>query len=576
MHAARCLALVGLFACGSGDDASATGAAGASSAGGAASAGHGGAGASAQGGSAGKGGGALGGQGGSAKAAQGGQGGSAKAGQGGASGSGGSAGVKGGAAGQAGGAGAPIEVAPYDVVGIVGTGQSLSVGATSLPVLSTTQPYANVKLDVPLTGGPGVGLIPLVEPIRVTGAGPYPGNIDGETPHTSMANQLSATFLARTGKPYVTAHSVVGEGGQLLTVIQKGGPTSYKGAMNEAASIHALVVAAKKTFGYGAVVLTHGESDGTNAAYGDGLVKLQSDYEADLSAITQQTTKIPLVLTQQSTFPPSSTVGAISADLAWQAAVTHGAQIVCVGPKYAYAYSSDFVHLTARAEVRLGVKYAQVVDQVVNRKKPWTPLQPHAVVRAADGLSVHVELDVPVPPIGWDETLAPPHQNAHVAWASGRGFEVTDTMGVVPITQVVIVAPDAVRVDLGRSLVGAATLAHAMTQDADSYAGGLVTGRRGQLRDADPFVGVDAATIACVVQSGGATIAPAPGSEAAFATWGARDLVALPGGGSATIVASGPAAKVLSTPWNGPGGTRMVEFRSDQRNHLVHFTKPIP
>lgn len=44
------------------------------------------------------------------------------------------------------------------------------MGATSNPVLSTSQPFANVKLDVPLGGGPGKGLIPLVEPIRaITG-----------------------------------------------------------------------------------------------------------------------------------------------------------------------------------------------------------------------------------------------------------------------------------------------------------------------------------------------------------------------------------------------------------------------
>jgi len=35
---------------------------------------------------------------------------------------------------------------PWDWVGIIGTGQSLSVGTT--PILSTTQPYNNLKLDL--------------------------------------------------------------------------------------------------------------------------------------------------------------------------------------------------------------------------------------------------------------------------------------------------------------------------------------------------------------------------------------------------------------------------------------------
>src|SRR5580700_10711089 len=36
---------------------------------------------------------------------------------------------------------------PWDWSGIIGTGQSLSVGARGLPVLSTNQPYHNLKLS---------------------------------------------------------------------------------------------------------------------------------------------------------------------------------------------------------------------------------------------------------------------------------------------------------------------------------------------------------------------------------------------------------------------------------------------
>lgn len=466
--------------------------------------------------------------------------------------------------------------APFDVVGIVGTGQSLSVGAISLPAISTKQPFANLALDVPVDGSASKGLVPLIEPLRPYVANSYPGNIYGETPHTAMSIQLSTLFLQRTKNDYTTAHSIVGEGGQPLAVIQKGGPTSYPGAMSEAKQIKSLLAAQGKTFGYGAVLLTHGESDALNPDYGAGLVQLQEDYEADLRAITGQTSPIPMLLTQQSSFPPSSTAAALSSIQAWTASVEHPEQIVCVGPKYQYAYSADLVHLTARSEVRMGIKYAEVYDWVLNQKKTWKPLQPKKITRSSDGQSVQVSFDVLFPPIQWDETLTPPHQAVHAAWASGRGFEVSDTLGEVPISQVVLVGPDAARIDLGRALVGAATVGHATLQDAEQYAGGTPVGYRGQLRDSDDWLGFDAESIDCVVQSGVPTLSAAPGAEAALAARGLRDVVTLANGSRATVISAAAGVFTLSAPWDGPGGVQKVSFASDQHNYLVQFSLPIP
>src|SRR5438067_58250 len=59
----------------------------------------------------------------------------------------------------------------FDWVAIVGTGQSLSVGAAGTPVVSTKQPYHNLKLfdsgpppHYPLNGGGMLSLVPLAEP----------------------------------------------------------------------------------------------------------------------------------------------------------------------------------------------------------------------------------------------------------------------------------------------------------------------------------------------------------------------------------------------------------------------------
>src|SRR5262245_43769424 len=120
---------------------------------------------------------------------------------------------------------------PWDWTGIVGTGQSLSVGALGTPTLALQQPYGNLKLDL---GGatvppfdttlPSLALAPLTEPLRALGTSypsAYPANLYGETPHTAMADQITAMAMAQAMHDYVSVHTVVGESGQPLTVIQK-------------------------------------------------------------------------------------------------------------------------------------------------------------------------------------------------------------------------------------------------------------------------------------------------------------------------------------------------------------------
>src|SRR5690349_2668119 len=94
----------------------------------------------------------------------------------------------------------------WDWTGIVGTGQSLSVGALGTPILADSQPYNNMKLDF---GGATVAppfdptlssltLVPLKEPLRATATSypsAYPANLYGETPHTAMADQITAMAM---------------------------------------------------------------------------------------------------------------------------------------------------------------------------------------------------------------------------------------------------------------------------------------------------------------------------------------------------------------------------------------------
>ena len=416
----------------------------------------------------------------------------------------------------------------YEWIGIVGTGQSLSVGASGRPVLTTTQPFHNLKLqdDGPTPGHPleesgAFSLVPLVEPIRPFWAGgdtQYPSNIFGETPHSAMANQLTAL----AGTDYVTLHSAVGWGGRCMSDIDKtGSGLAYPSSLWEARTFRRMADARGKTFAYGAVVLTHGECDAENADYEGALYRLWSDYDADLRAITGQKETVPLLLSQQNTFPGDGTASA-STLAQWSAGVRFPGKIVCVGPKYQYAYAGDKVHLDAASYRRLGEKYAEVFDQVFRQQRPWAPLQPRAVKR--DGRTLTVTFHVPHPPLGWDETLAPPHQTAFTEWAKGRGFEVATERGPLAIASVAILG-DAVVLTLTKEPAdGPLLVRYAMLQDAQIASGGDEVGRRGQLRDSDPLVGWDAETIPCNVEQGSSVVtATEPG---AFARRTLRDVAA--------------------------------------------------
>jgi hypothetical protein len=393
----------------------------------------------------------------------------------------------------------------WDWVGIIGTGQSLSVGTE--PVKSTTQPYHNLKLSIgkvvvpPWDAvGDSLSMVPLVEPIRPMTSGfprPYPGNVWGETPHSAMANAI--TFLVQRAAPdqdYVTVHTVVGESGQGIAALNKqtGSTTgetgrAYAATLFEVDAITRLAQAAGKTYGIGAIIMTHGETDSGSSSYKNALIRLLADYNEDLAQITRQTQRIPMYLSQQHGYPSgANTQGQrpLANMVQWQLGVDSKDDFVCVGPQYQYPsdVDNDGIHLSALGYQMLGEKNGQVYFERAVLGRDWQPLQPTSAAR--NGRTVTVNFHVPVPPLNWDDTLDAP---VIPEWANGRGFELRTGSTKVKISSVEI---------SGDSVVIAA--------DSDLPASGLIVGyalssqgaqmqqasksvRWGQLRDSDPFVG---------------------------------------------------------------------------------------
>jgi hypothetical protein len=394
----------------------------------------------------------------------------------------------------------------WDWTGVIGTGQSLAVGGQATGLNATQQPYRNLKLSLGDAAVPpfdpmnaAFSMVPLVEPIRALAAtypSAYPRNIYAETPHTAMANQISALYKVSPGGDYATVHTVVGESGQAMSVIEKGAtPTmtagmstgrAYAASLFEAAAIKALAGAAGKTYGVGAIVLTHGESDAGNAGYEAAMVTLWSDYNEDLRDITGQTAKIPMLVSQYHSGHTAGVTSGPSASMLaqWKVGVDHPGDIICTGPKYQYPYFTDGIHLTSHGYDLLGEKYGEVYYEKVVLGHDWQPLQPTGVQRK--GNVITVTFNVPVPPLVWDTTLPSPHQTALTEWARGRGFEVSAGGAPLTITGVAI-SGDTVQITCSANVPAGAVVGYAATTDGALRPGG--TARWGQLRDSDAVVG---------------------------------------------------------------------------------------
>ncbi len=389
----------------------------------------------------------------------------------------------------------------WDLIGILGTGQSLAIGAMGTPVLSTAPAFGNLKLSLGDLSVPpfdpenrGLSLVPLCEPIRRVGRffpEGYPGNVRGETPHTAMAHQLSTLARQRLSRDCVTVHSVVGESGQPMAVIDRDAIPRLDGGLAWAAGVfevQAITRLAKergKRYGVGAVVLTHGEADAERAAYAGELYRLWEDYNRDLCALTGQRELFPLLASQQHATPNMRGAVAESTLAVWRAALEHPERLVCSGPKYQYDYDDDGVHLTARSYARLGEKYGQVFFQQVLEGRPFRPLQPEALERT--GSSLRVRFTVPVPPLRWDSSLPSPHPESAQEWRLGRGFEVLSGARRITIADVQLAGLDTVLLQLESNAPSALELRYAAAAQSEKRPGG--TWRWGQLCDSDPFVG---------------------------------------------------------------------------------------
>ncbi|MCX4244315.1 MXAN_6577-like cysteine-rich protein [Paraliomyxa miuraensis] len=349
------------------------------------------------------------------------------------------------------------------------TGQSLSQGALS-EVVSIEQPFDNVSFVTGVRAG-GVGLDSLVPLVETSD-----GGIHGETLASGLANLMSERAIA-AGREHRSLLSAHGVSGQPYAALQKG-TAPYANGMAQVAAGLALAQAQGDVHAIRAVVVIHGESDhlGGNITYDEDLLQWQSDYEADVQAMTGQTLPVPLVTDQMSSFTAYGASASVIPLLQLRASRDEPERIVLMGPKYVQSYVPDGVHLSGEGERWLGEMHAKVLERILVDGEPWHPVSPRELTR--DGAELTLRLWVPAPPLVLDDVT--------VSDPGNHGFGYTDDSGAPPtITAVTLMGEDTVRITLSAAPVGGSRrLTYAMNGIPGQPAGPM-TGARGTLRDSD-------------------------------------------------------------------------------------------
>lgn len=359
-----------------------------------------------------------------------------------------------------------------DITHILGAGQSLALGGSSGPALSTTQPYANLTFE----SSSMARLVPLVEPTIITHE-----VTQLETPHSGMGNLLSELAMASTGRrdPMRTLHSTHGRSATAMAGIEKGGTLGanlgYDLGQDQVVAAKALCLARGLSYRVGALTLIHGETDDTagTTTYKTDLIQLQADFESDAMTLTGQSDPIPMFLCQLSSWTKLGGATSLIPQAQLDAVLARPNQLYLVTPKYFLPYT-DGLHLTAAGYRWLGEYYAKALNRVLVERRQWRPLYPFSATRS--GAVITLLMHVPVGPLVLDTTL--------VSNPGSYGFEYTDDSSP-PAIQSVSVSGHVVTITLASTPTGGnKRIRYAHTGSAGAFAG-ATTGPRGNLRDSD-------------------------------------------------------------------------------------------
>lgn len=380
---------------------------------------------------------------------------------------------------------------------IISFGQSNSVGAQGYEpatVLKENHYPENllmcdgpVSLDVRFnlpSGSESVGAEVELNPDSITHFKPLvsmrnpslPGQ--GATMMESMAYTFEDAVFKATGLKPTIVVAAAGWGGRYQSNLAKGS-IPYNNFMKALTKIKALAEADGYKVFVPCVPIIHGESDSIRTSYLDSIKTWQSDFSADIKAITGQLADVPFLCTQASTFSGDTAVNGVLAP--WNAAQDTPALFHVSTPYYPYPLVNDLLHLGPSSPV-IGEKMGHAIARISGLfgEHELGHLQPISITY--DGSStIDIEFYVPTLPLVRDTTDTVVNSPAPDNW----GFVVRDGTGAaVTISSVSFLNDTTVRI------VTASAPASGASRSVDYALSGFpgspkVRGlhARGQLRD---------------------------------------------------------------------------------------------
>ena len=358
-------------------------------------------------------------------------------------------------------------------------GQSLSVGWTAQPIVTTAQNNEGQLMfkggvRAYETGNDRSELVPLEEGVN----GPR-----GETPVGGAACRFAQLLKAQFPKAKLQfICSANGVGGISISGLVKGsGP--YTRILDDLKAGRELAKKEKKTFSMPAFIWTQGETDHQNKQekdwYKERMKQVIKDINADAKAITGQSNDVLCfgyqVGSHLNYFKQNPTDYPKIALAELELALEKDSSYIMTTPMYHFDYS-DGVHLTAPMSRLYGEYVGYVMKRVLVDGVSWKPVHPvrHKVKKAGGEWIVDVQFYAPVLPMVLDtQTVSDP---------GNYGFSlVTEEGDALPIKSVKLLGKNIVRL-VTTINPGKSNLRYGMTIN-EHRPSGPKTGPRGCLRD---------------------------------------------------------------------------------------------
>ncbi|WP_428657587.1 sialate O-acetylesterase [Runella sp.] len=378
---------------------------------------------------------------------------------------------------------------------IIGYGQSLSVlSATGAITTSQRSGYNSLMFS----GGVG----------PVTWAGNQSANevdvyaaltslqeVTAESPYSGVSEMIQERIQSENGFAPDTGYrlllSAPGNGGMSLAQLSKG-TMHYNHLLKDVSYGLLRANASGLTYGVDGIIWIQGESNLSDANYKAPLIQLWKDLDADIKAITGQTTPVKLIMYQTNGFNAVSvtagtiTVAAQQLELAIDDNYPH---IIMAGPTYPYPCQSDNTHLTPMSSKRMGAMLGLVWKRIFVDGVDWKPI--YVVDSLRQGNIVELEFYAYTMPLQFDTTNVSNPGNFGFRLFAANGTEITITS--VTLTR----KGTAVKIVAASTVYAGSYMTYGY--DTGTYPGsGPTTGTRGNLRDSQAIT-FDASGINTVV-----------------------------------------------------------------------------